>query len=67
MPDVFAMVPGQFVQAGPFPSTAVSVSQVAGLLSCVGFQVCLEVRTLHIGFATAYIITNVSGCPLPGL
>lgn len=34
----------------------------AGSLTCVSSQVCLEMRTLGIGFATACIVTSVGGC-----
>lgn len=34
--------------------------------TCVSSQVCLEMRTLRVGLATARIITSVSGCPFPG-
>lgn len=65
VPGVFAVVPRQFVRAGEFPPTAVPIT-VVGFLTCVGSQVCLEMRTLRVGFAAARIITSVSGCPFPG-
>lgn len=33
--------------------------------TCVGSQVCFEMRTLRVGFAAACVITSVSGCPFP--
>lgn len=62
---MFAVVPGQFIGAGEFPPTAVPVT-VVRFLACVSSQVCLEMRTLRIGFATACIVTSVGGCSFPG-
>lgn len=65
VPRVFAVVPGQFIRAGELPPTAIPVT-VVRLLTCVGSQVCLEMRTLCIGLATARIITGMGGRPFPG-
>lgn len=55
---MFAVVPGQFFRARRFPPAAVPVT-VVGFLTCVGSQVCLEMRTLCIGFAAAGIVASV--------
>lgn len=38
----------------------------AAPLTCVSSKVCLEMRTLRIGFATACIVTSVGGRSFPG-
>lgn len=65
MPRVFAVVPGQFIGAGEFPPTAVPVT-VVRFLTCVSSKVCLEMRTLRIGLATACVVTSVGGRSFPG-
>lgn len=42
------------------PPTAIPVT-VVRYITYVGVEVCLEMKTLHVGFAVASVITSVSG------